>query len=162
MARTVTAAVVLGVGNLLRQDEGVGVHAVRALADGALSESAEFVDGGTAVFEALSQWQEIGKLVVIDALRAGREPGAISRVSLREVADRTAPPLSVHEHGLLDALALLQQAGLKVGDVVVYGVEPAETGWGIELSEPVAASLPQLAVRLRGELGLTPIEEMPV
>ncbi len=162
MSRAVSQVVVLGVGNLLRRDEGVGVHAVRALAQGVLGDAAEMVDGGTAVFEALSGWREIGKLVVIDALRAGREPGFVSRVSLREVADREAPALSVHEHGLLDALALLEQSGLRVGEVVIYGVEPAETGWGTELSEPVAESLMHLAMRLEGELGLTESEEMLV
>ncbi len=151
--------VVLGVGNLLRQDEGVGVHAVRALSSGPCAERAEMVDGGTAVFEALSQWRDIDKLVVIDALRSGREPGAIARVSLREVADRTAPALSLHEHGLLDQLALLKQAGLRVGEIVIYGVEPGQTGWGTELSEPVASCLPLLEVRMAKELGWMPAEE---
>jgi hydrogenase maturation protease len=151
--------VVLGVGNLLRQDEGVGVHAVRALSTGPCAERAEMVDGGTAVFEALSQWRDIDKLVVIDALRAGREPGSIARVSLREVADRTAPALSVHEHGLLDQLALLKQAGLRVGEIVIYGVEPANTGWGTELSEQVAACLPLLELHMARELGWMPVEE---
>jgi hydrogenase maturation protease len=154
--------VVLGVGNLLRQDEGVGVHAVRALSGVHFGEWAEFVDGGTAVFEALSGWQEIEKLIVIDAVRGGREPGAISRLSLREVADRTAPALSVHEHGLLDALGLLKQAGLRVGETVIYGVEPAEAGWGTDLSAEVAASLPLLAARLRDELALESAEEKPI
>ncbi len=154
--------VVLGVGNLLRQDEGVGVHAVRALSGAQFGEWADLIDGGTAVFEALSGWQEIGKLIVIDAVRAGREPGSVSRLSLREVADRTAPALSVHEHGLLDALGSLGQAGLRVGEVVIYGVEPAETGWGTDLSSQVAASLPLLAARLREELGPEAMEEQPI
>ena len=154
--------VVLGVGNLLRQDEGVGVHAVRALSIGPCAERAELVDGGTAVFEALSQWREIDKLVVIDALRAGREPGSNARVSLREVADRTAPALSLHEHGLLDQLSLLKQAGLRVGEIVIYGVEPGQTGWGTELSEPVASCLPVLEVHMARELGWMPAEEKPI
>jgi len=154
--------VVLGVGNLLRQDEGVGVHAVRALLGAQFEEWAELVDGGTAVFEALSGWEQIGKLIVIDAVRAGREPGSISRLSLRDVADRTAPALSVHEHGLLDALGSLQQAGLRVGEVVIYGVEPANAGWGTDLSASVAESLPLLAARLREEFGLAPSEESPL
>jgi len=157
MPGAVSPVVVLGVGNLLRQDEGVGVHAVRALAQ--CGFDAQLVDGGTAVFEALSPWRHIGKLVVVDALRAGRPPGVIARVSLRDVADRTAPALSLHEQGLLDALAMLQQSGLRVGEVVIYGVEPAETGWGTELSEPVAESLSRLAVLVQEELGLPLAQE---
>jgi len=162
MSSHVKTVVVLGVGNLLRQDEGVGVHAVRALSVGPCAERAALVDGGTAVFEALSQWRDIDKLVVIDALKAGREPGSIARVSLREVADRTAPALSLHEHGLLDQLALLRQAGLKIGEIVIYGVEPGETGWGTELSEAVAACLPLLEARMARELEWMPTEETPI
>ena len=154
--------VIVGVGNLLRQDEGVGVHAVRVLATGPCAESASFVDGGTAVFDALSDWKDIDKLVVIDALKAGREPGSIARVSLRDVADRDAPALSVHEHGLLDQLALLKQAGLKVGEIVIYGVEPQDTGWGTELSEPVAECLPLLEAQMARELGWMLSEEKPI
>lgn len=153
--------VVMGVGNLLRQDEGVGVHAVRALARGPCRERAAFVDGGTAVFEALSGWREIDQLVVLDALRAGREPGSIARLSPEQVSDRDGLPLSVHQHGLLDELAMLQQAGLKVRSVVIYGVEPQQMGWGTELSEAVARSLPRLEARLAGELGCTRCEERP-
>jgi len=162
MAGVVSPVVVLGVGNLLRQDEGVGVHAVRVLASLGLAEKVELVDGGTAVFEALSAWSEIGKLVIIDALHAGRAPGMIARVSLKDIADRTAPALSLHEQGLLDALALLRQGGLRVGEVVIYGVEPAEMEWGTELSEPVAECLPRLAARIQEELGLPSTEELSV
>ena len=159
MPGAVKRVVVIGVGNLLRQDEGVGVHAVRALAGGPCEECAVLVDGGTAVFEALSDWRDIDKLVVIDALRAGREPGSIARFSLREVADRDAPALSAHEHGLLDQLGLLQQAGLRVGEIVIYGVEPGETGWGTELSEAVADCLPLLEVQMARELGWMQTDE---
>ena len=159
MTRGVSAAVALGVGNLLRQDEGVGIHAVREMAGSGAESEAALVDGGTAVFEALSPWKEIEKLVVIDAMRGGRPPGFITRLSLKDVADRTAPALSVHEQGLLDALGLLQQAGLRVGEIVIYGVEPAETDWGTELSEPVAECLPMLAARVRAELASAGAEE---
>jgi hydrogenase maturation protease len=154
--------VVMGVGNLLRRDEGVGVHAVRALAYGRCAEQAELVDGGTAVFDALSGVQEIQKLVVLDALQGGREPGSIARVSLRDMADRAGPALSVHEHGLLDSLAMLQQAGLRVGEIVIYGVEPEDTGWGTELSARVEDCLPRLAAQVERELGLSAAEEMSV
>ena len=151
MPGAVSPIVVLGVGNLLRRDEGVGVHVVRALSgDG--GAPAELVDGGTAVFEALSGWQEIGKLVVIDALQAEREPGSVTRLRLEEASDRNGPALSLHQYGLLDALALLRQAGLRLGEVVIYGVEPAETDWGTELSEPVARRLPRLLEQVREEL----------
>ena len=159
MARAVSSAVILGVGNLLRQDEGVGIHAVREMAGWVTESGAALVDGGTAVFEALSPWKEIEKLVVIDALRAGNKPGTILRLSPKEVEDRSAPALSLHQHGLLDSLALLKHAGLRIGEVVIYGIEPAQMEWGTELTEQVAACLPRLVSHIREELGLAPVEE---
>jgi hydrogenase maturation protease len=159
MPGDVSSVVVLGVGNLLRQDEGVGVHAVRAIAAAEACAGASLVDGGTAVFDALSNWTRIGKLVIIDALRAGRPAGSIARVSLRDVADRAAPALSLHEQGLLEALATLQQAGLEVGEIVIYGVEPAQTDWGTGLSEPVEACLPLLAAHVQAECLPPSLEE---
>lgn len=159
MSGAVAEAVVLGVGNLLRQDEGVGVHAIRLLRELLGEESLPLVDGGTAVFEALGPWSCIGKLVVIDALRAGKEPGSVTRVTLRELQGRSWPAVSAHDYDLLDALALLRQAGLRVGEIVIYGVEPAEMGWGDELSEPVACSLPGLVSQVMAELGLSVSEE---
>jgi hydrogenase maturation protease len=154
--------VVLGLGNLLRQDEGVGLHAVRALSAGPFADRAELVDGGAAMLEALSQWREIDKLVVIDAVRAGRAPGSIARVALREVAEQPSPVLAVNEQELLEGLALLRRLGVRVGEIVVYGVEPKATGWGMELSETVSACLPRLAEQLEREIsGRAGEEQLP-
>jgi hydrogenase maturation protease len=154
--------VIMGVGDPMRQDEGVGVHVVRALAAGPCADQAELVDGGEGVFEALSHKRAIEKLVVLNALRAGRPPGSIARVSLRDLADRPGPALSQHEQGLLDTLAFLGQAGLRVGEIVIYWVEPGKTGWGTDLSEQVEACLPLLAAQVERELGLTPPDELRV
>lgn len=159
MPGAVSAAVVMGVGNLLRQDEGVGVHAIRALADAGCGSAVELVDGGTAVFDALSSWSEIGRLVVIDALQGAGEPGAILRLTPQETEDRTEIALSLHQQGLLDSLAMLRHSGVRIGEVVIYGVEPAQMGWGTELSEPVARCLPQLVAQVEDELDISPTEE---
>lgn len=151
--------VVLGLGNLLRQDEGVGLHVVRALSAAPFADRAELVDGGPAMLEALSQWREIDKLVVIDAVRAGREPGSIARVVLRQVAEQPSPVLALNEQELLEGLALLRRLGVKVGEIVVYGVEPKATDWGTELSDTVSACLPQLAEQVEREIRGSPGED---
>ena len=160
VAGSVSEKVVLGVGNVLRRDEGVGVHAVRALARHGCAAHAELMDGGTAVFDALSGWRTIEKLVVIDALQAGGEPGTITRVTAEEVADATGPALSLHQCGLIDALTQLQQAGLRLGEIVIYGVEPGDTGWGDELSPAVAASLSRLTRQVQEDIEFAGAEEI--
>ena len=160
MAGSVSEKVVLGVGNVLRRDEGVGVHAVRALARHGCAAQADLMDGGTAVFDALSGWGSIDKLVVIDALQAGGEPGTITRVTAEEVADATAPALSLHQCGLIDALVQLRQAGLRLGQVVIYGIEPGDTGWGDQLSPAVAASLSRLTRQVEADIEFAGAEDI--
>jgi len=159
MSGALNSNVILGVGNLLRSDEGVGVHAVQALQAAGCEDKVALVDGGTAVFQALSAWDKIDKLIVIDAFQSGAEPGAVVRLSAREVADRTTPVLSLHQQGLLDSLALLRQAGLSLGEVVIFGVEPEAMGWGTELSASVAKAMPRLLEQIRAEAGLSNLEE---
>lgn len=160
MAGSVSEKVVLGVGNVLRRDEGVGVHAVRELARHGCAVQADLMDGGTAVFDALSGWETIEKLVVIDALQAGAAPGTITRLTAEQVADAVSPALSLHQCGLIDALTQLQQAGLRLGEVVIYGVEPGDTGWGEQLSPAVAASLSRLTRQVEEDIEFAGVEEM--
>jgi hydrogenase maturation protease len=154
--------VVIGIGDPMRQDEGVGVHALRALAAGRCADRAELVGDSQGVFAALSRERDIQKLVVLNAMRAGRSPGSIARVSLRELEGRPGPALSLHEQGLLDTLAYLGKAGLRVGEIVIYWVEPEKTGWGMELSEQVEECLPRLAAQVERELGLGPTDEVRI
>jgi len=140
MPGRVAENVILGIGNSLRSDEGVGVHAVRALEARGGLPGADLVDGGTNAYEALASYDGIGRLIVVDAVDAKSEPGALFRFEERDLAPMQEP-VSLHQMGLLDALAPLRAAGVEIGEVVVIGVQPAVTGWGLDLSEAVADRL---------------------
>jgi hydrogenase maturation protease len=139
MSRHLAETVVLGIGNVLRSDEGVGVHAVRALEARGLA-GADLVDGGTNAYEALAGYDAIERLIVVDAVDAKSEPGAVFRFRESDLEPSRAP-VSLHQLGLLDALGWLRACGVRMGEVVVIGVQPAVTDWGLELSNAVAARM---------------------
>ena len=145
---------VLGVGNLLRSDEGVGVYAARMLEQRTLPDGVEVIDAGVAVADALASYKHIGKLVVLDAVDAKAQAGAVFRFRPRDVERRRALLRSLHELDIFDALELLERGGCKIGEVIVVGVQPKTTDWGMELSSEVRARLPDVVSLVESELAL--------
>ena len=143
---------ILGVGNLILKDEGVGVHAVRELEGRNLPAHVEVIDGGTYLMDLLSVIQEAERIIVIDALKGGGEPGTIYRVTPDDLMAETERALSLHQVGLLEVLGMVRQLG---GDphAVIIGVEPKEIAWGMELTPEVAAKLPKVIEMVMEELG---------
>ncbi len=135
--------VIIGVGNLILRDEGVGVHVVRELETRELPPQVEVLDGGTALMDLLPVIHKAERIIVIDALQAGGEPGTIYRVCPDDLMGETENPLSLHQVGLLEVLGMVRQLG---GDpeVVIIGVEPKEISWGMELTPEVQAKLPKV------------------
>ena len=144
--------IVLGIGNLLRSDEGVGVHVARALEQCDLPAGVQVVDAGLGVSDALSDYKGIGKLVVVDAVDAKAQPGTLFRFRPREVERRRALVRPLHELDLFDALDMLERDGCVMGEVIVVGVQPKTTGWGMELSQEVRERLPDVVSLVESEL----------
>jgi hydrogenase maturation protease len=132
---------VLGVGNVLLGDEGVGVHAVRRLIDRGLPPGIEAFDGGTEGFGLLDVVSSCARLVVVDCVRGGEGPGTVYRFEPGEidmVSDRYAT--SIHQVGILEILHLAALVGQRPRTTIV-GVEPASLEIGIGPSAAVAARL---------------------
>ena len=144
---------ILGVGNLLLQDEGVGVHAIQALAKLAWPEQVNLQEGATAGLDLLYLVEGYARLIVIDAVRAGGKPGTLYRFTPADVIAQRPALTSLHQVGLLDALALARELGQAPAQVVIIGVEPKSMAWGMELSPEVQAALPQIIERVREEIG---------
>jgi hydrogenase maturation protease len=138
--------VVLGLGNLLLADEGVGVHAAHALLREGLTN---VVDVGTALLEALPALERADRVVVVDAVQAGGPPGSVYRVPLEKM-QRKEVIASMHGFDLPRTLALAGRT--EAPEVIVIGVEPATMSWSMELSPAVAAALPAVLAAVRTEL----------
>ncbi len=130
----------MGIGNLLLRDEGVGVHVARALEELPLPEGVEVVEGGTLGFDLLGYFEGVEKLVVVDALKGGGEPGSIYKVRPEQLKASKDRPLSLHQVGFLEVWETAKLLGFEP-EVVIIGIEPKDLGWGMELSPEVRSKL---------------------
>ncbi|MBA7657184.1 hypothetical protein ES703_65115 [subsurface metagenome] len=144
---------VLGLGNILLKDEGVGVHVAHKLQELAIPYNVEVMDGGTACLDVLLLAQGVEKLVVIDAMRAGKKPGTIYKTRLKAeeknrltqiFSEAEQPKISLHQVGLLDALSVVEKMNHAPEEIVIIGVEPKEMDCGLELTEPVKQRLVEI------------------
>jgi hydrogenase maturation protease len=146
---------ILGLGNLLMGDEGVGVHAVRELWKHKLPAHIDVVDGGTAGVEILGLLEGYDKVVVIDAVDAGLQPGSILRFRPEDVTREDADfALSLHQEKILGVLDLAEYLGRDLAPMVIYGMQPEAMGWSTELSPAVAARLDSLLNAVVKELSI--------
>lgn len=151
--RAASRIVVLGVGNLLMQDEGVGIHAVQRLRSRVqLPEEIELIDGGTSGFDLLPLLENAGHLIVIDALRCDHAPGTVVTLKDEEVPAFFRTKLSPHQVGLSDLLAMLSFKGTTPASVTLVGVVPSEMSCGMELSPVVSRSMDHLLATVIDEL----------
>ncbi|MHC4645814.1 MAG: hydrogenase maturation protease [Planctomycetota bacterium] len=144
---------VLGLGNLLLRDEGIGVHIAGELQKMELPANVEVIDGGTAGMDILLSQEPNYRLVVIDAMTAGKKPGTIYRIRLKpDEMDRLTdvfsqaeqPKISLHQVGLIDALTVAHKTGCAPDEIVIIGVEPMMMDTGLELTENIKQRIPQI------------------
>jgi hydrogenase maturation protease len=136
--------VVLGLGNLMRTDDAVGMRAVVQLrGDPRLPVSVSLVDGGTLGLDLLHPLDGATHLLALDAIDAGVVPGTLLRFADDEIADLPVSK-SVHLLGFSDLIGAMRLTGSAPAEIVVLGVQPAIIGWGTELTPVVEAALPRL------------------
>ncbi|GHU05405.1 hydrogenase 2 maturation endopeptidase [Alphaproteobacteria bacterium] len=146
-------AAVLGVGNLLMSDEGVGVHAVSALVERYdFPDEVEIIDGGTSGMELLPELEGLDHLIVVDAVRAGKPAGSLVRLAGEDVPVFFKIKFSPHQVGLSDIFAALRFKGTSPGEVVIVGVEPESLDLNMSLSPTVAARLDEVVEMVVAEL----------
>ncbi len=149
----VAPILILGLGNLLLRDEGVGVHAAQVLARAQLPPEIEVCDGGTAGLALLDVLADRRKVVVIDAVDAAAPPGTILRLAPAHLMAGGNQAVSLHELGLLETLQLARRLGWAPDEVVILGVVPQALDAGLELSPPVQAVLSVLMEMALTEAG---------
>jgi len=148
-----SSILVMGVGNILLSDEGVGVRVIEALKERKLPDTIELLDGGTGMLDLLDILANRDKVIIIDAVRGGNEPGAVYRFTLTDIAMQRQNLMSLHQIGLLETLNLAELTGCTPRDVVILGIEPKKIDWGLELSPEVAAVVSKVIELVISELG---------
>jgi hydrogenase maturation protease len=144
---------VLGMGNLLCRDDGIGVRIAGEMQRLDKYSGVRIVDGGTAPDLFVLLDGEVTKLIIVDALRGGGRPGEIYRLKLgvENIAD--GAPSSLHGMGVLDSLKLMRQLGQRPPPVTVIGIEPADVSHGLQLSPIIEAIIPAIIRAVESELG---------
>ena len=135
---------VLGIGNILLRDEGVGVHIVRALDGLPLPDGVELFDGGTAGADLLDVISERHKLIVVDALDADVPPGTILKMRPEDLGTDRSGSLSLHEFGIAETLMTARRLNCSPSQVVILAIKPEDTQCGLELSPAMQQWMPRI------------------
>jgi len=136
--------VILGVGNLLLSDEGVGVHVANKLMEMDLPSGVEVIEGGTDGFRLMNVVMGADRVVVVDAVKGGGEPGSIYRFDIDDVpSSPESYKTSVHQIGILEVIHLSEFIG-KPPETTIIGVEPKSLDMSMELSPEVQDKVPRI------------------
>jgi hydrogenase maturation protease len=140
--------VVLGLGNLLNRDEGLGVHALRALEQRLGADpGVELVDGGVLGLNLLPLVEACSHLFVLDAVDAGRRPGTVVELARDEIPLLGGVKLSEHQVTFQEVLGLAMFRGRLPETLHLVGAQPADIAIGLELSPEIARAIPQIVER---------------
>jgi hydrogenase maturation protease len=153
LAETGSRVLVLGIGNLVMSDDGVGVKVVQILQQEYLfPDSVEVLDGGTLGLDLLPKLEGIDHLIVVDAVETGEKPGTCVRLTGEELPIALETKVSPHQMGLKDLLSVAQLLGHSPGEMVLIGVQPGSIEMDTELTPEVEAVLQMLVDNVLKEL----------
>jgi hydrogenase maturation protease len=145
--------VVLGAGSPLMGDDGLGPEVIARLAERwEESPTLRFLDGGVWGMRLLPHIEDADRLLVVDAIRAGEEPGTLVRLEAHEIPRHMSSKLSVHQIDLGEVFAVAELRGRFPPEAVAIGIEPEFVQAYVPLSDLVRAKLPELIEAVEQQL----------
>lgn len=143
---------VLGIGNILLGDEGVGVHAVEELKKEEWPEYVHLVDGGTFTHDIFHILEGYDGLLVLDIVHGGKDPGTMYRLEEKDIIQNESQRLSLHDIDLVDSLNMAGAVG-KRPEMRVLGMEPKNyTEWDLDMTDTIKAVFPDYLDTARAEI----------
>lgn len=143
--------VILGIGNLLMKDDGIGIHVIRRISEMDLPEGVEAIDGATFTLDLLPIFQDSANILVVDAVKGEGSPGDIYFIIPDDLIKQEERMLSLHQVGFLDVLDTAKRMG-KCAEVSIMGIEPQEISWGMELSPILEEKLDRIVERVLDQM----------
>jgi hydrogenase maturation protease len=157
----VPAVLVLGIGNLVMSDDGVGVLVAQRLQrEYRFPDNVEVMDGGTLGLDLLPKLENITHLILIDAVETGQKPGSCIRLRGEELPIALETKVSPHQMGLKDLLAVSELMGHTPREMVLIGIQPGSIEMEIGLTKEVESELDRLVAAVLSELegwGIRPV-----
>lgn len=143
---------VLGVGNQLMTDEGLGPYVICELQKEEWPKNVDIIEGGTAGLAILQLIEGVEYLIIVDAVDAKAEAGAIFRFRPKDYSIFPEQfGFSFHQVGLFEVLQMAMVLD-KLPDTIIFGVQPKSLDWGLELTPEVQAKIPTLLDFIREEI----------
>jgi len=146
---------ILGIGNILLKDEGVGVRVAETMMKMELPPDVEVLEGGVKGLDLLDYIEGREKVVVVDAVKAGAPPGTLFRFTDKDLAKKKGIMRSAHGIDFSDVIAVANFLGSKPEEIIFLGVEPADLGAGMELSPDIEKMVPVLINLVMKEIAST-------
>ena len=147
---------IAGLGNILLGDEGVGVRVIEEIEKRfTLPADLSLLDGGTAGYALIDYIKGYERLIMVDAVRGGKKPGTIYRLSEDDIQQRTDLKLSGHQISLPDVLCLAGKLD-KLPEILLIGIEPKDMDYDLELSREVKDAAESVIESIVQELGISP------
>jgi hydrogenase maturation protease len=143
---------VLGIGNILLHDEGVGVYVVEQMQKGGVPDYVELLDGGTAGADLLDHICDRQKVIVVDAMDADVEPATILRFTPDDLAANAEQSISLHDFGIAETLAMARQLNCAPQEVIIIGIKPKDLTCGLGLSDEIAGVVPRVIKYVLAEI----------
>lgn len=144
--------VILGVGNLLLSDEGVGVHVINEMMDMHFPPDIELIEGGVDGLRLMNLVVGVDRLIVIDSVKGGGSPGSIYKFKPEDLVTHTdTSKMSIHQIGILEVIRLSGLVG-KLPETTIIGVEPKSIEMGMELTPKIQSKVPRIIELVLDEL----------
>jgi hydrogenase maturation protease len=145
---------ILGVGNIIQMDDGIGVHVIEEMKNHPLPDNTELFDGGTLGYDLLGIIEGRERIIVIDAVKGDQSPGTLYKFSPGDVPAGNRYD-SLHQLGIIEALRLAALQGKAPGPTTIIGVEPEKIDWGLSLTGTVREKIPRIIELVLDEISLT-------
>ena len=144
---------ILGVGNILLKDEGVGVRVIEKLQrDYKFPSNVEIIDGGTAGLGLFNLFEGIYHLIIVDAIQGNDAPGSLYRFKFEDISANIPKKFSPHQIGILETLTVKKVLG-KIPDTTIIAVQPMDCNhWGMELTPEIENKIPDVVNLVIDEL----------
>jgi hydrogenase maturation protease len=135
---------VLGIGNTMLKDEGIGVRVAEKMMEMSLPPEVEVMDGGIKGLDLLYYIEGRKKVIVVDAVMAGAPPGTLFRFTDNDLAAKKGIMRSAHGIDFSDVIAVARFSGTKPAEVIFLGIEPYDLSVSMELSPKIEEMIPIL------------------
>ncbi|WZL72505.1 hydrogenase maturation protease [Clostridiaceae bacterium 35-E11] len=143
---------VIGIGNILLRDDGIGVHVIHELLKENFKAPVDLIDGGTCILDLLDIFVKNDRVIIVDSLKGGYVPGTIYKVTPKELGRYIKSNSSLHDVQVLDIIRQVNLMGYSP-NVVIIGIEPKEIFFDMNLSETLKEQVPKIIGVIEKEIG---------